>query len=181
MIMVESIFRKIANQCRGILPGVLMIPGVLVPAVVSAIDFTAEEEDVTRVEVVDWSQWMSDAVETDPQLVGNWETETLGKIRITTTPIASNTYFVQTGDRIVPCFQIDASGRHYLLIATRATESLEIAPEVFSYTTSGDTIEMKKLSGTDSGNVFCDPDSFTRFVSESPMETLLVPVDFRRI
>lgn len=179
--MVEPIFSKIAKQCRITLPGIIMILGVLVPAAASATVSSADEEEVTRVEVVDWSQWMSDRVEVDPQLLGYWDTETLGKIRITTTPIANNTYFVETEKRIVPCFQIDVSGRHYILIATRASESLDLAPEVFSYTIVGDSIEMTRLNGTDTGAFFSSPEAFTKFASDAHVENLLVPVDFRRI
>ena len=181
--MVDSLLKKVVAGCKGTLPGLFMVLGVLMHTAISASEMPVdgEEEDVTRVEVVDWSMWMNNSVEVNPLLVGNWQTDSLGTIRISTTPIANNTYFVETHERIVPCFQIDVLDRHYILIATRASESLEIVPEVYCYSVDGDSLEMERLNDADAVGIFSSPEAFIHFASADEIENLLTPVRFNRI
>lgn len=141
------------------------------------------EEDVTRAEPLDLSVWMSNDVEANPLLVGKWDTETLGVIQISTTPVAKNTYFVQTEERIVPCFQIDVKDQHYIVIGTHASEDLELIPQVYRYSISGDEdlVEMQKLEANQMDGAFRNVDAFIQFVSSETIEDLLIPVQFKRI
>ena len=180
--MVDSLLEKVFAGCKGTLPGLFMVLGVLMHTAVSAVEIPADgEEDVTRAEALDWSMWMDNSVEVNPLLVGNWQTDALGAIRISPTPIANNTYFVETHERIVPCFQINVRDRHYILIATRASESMEIVPEVYCYSVNGDSLEMERLDDTDVAGIFSSPEAFIHFASTDEIDHLLTPVQFSRI
>jgi hypothetical protein len=116
----------------------------------SKMDAEAIEADVTVAQVMDLGNWFQDGASAASKLVGTWtaaEAE-VASLQILPFPVADNAVLVSRGNRMVPGFLHKIEGQDLLLVASEASEQLEIIPEIWWIDThAGEAIIMRVENG----------------------------------
>ena len=130
------------------------------------------EEPVTIVQPLDLGAWMSDKIEIDSALFGEWQSgESREHLGIYQSPVASNACFIAMQNRFVPGFLMEYQGKHYIIVGSHASESLQLIPQVleFSFESENQKMVVNKITVSIADGILENPGKLMEMIDSTSM------------